>query len=139
MIKGIIFDVGGVLLDFGSFLDKKESIIEENIDLVKSLSLNYQLGVLSNACHNHAERVKDLGIYDHFNKVLLSCDTGFQKPEKEAYLQILEKMEISPEEALFIDDLNENIIGAESVGITGILYESPVQLRSSLEKLGIEV
>jgi len=44
-----------------------------------------------------------------------------------------------PQETVFIDDTLENIKGAEEVGIKGILYRSPEEVKKSLQELGVDI
>ena len=40
------------------------------------------------------------------------------KPQPEIYRLAAERLEVAPEECLFVDDLRENCEGAEAVGMT---------------------
>jgi len=42
---------------------------------------------------------------------------------------------VRPEEAVFIDDLEENVKGAEAVGVKAIVFKSVDQCKSDLNKL----
>ena len=57
------------------------------------------------------------------------------KPQPEIYQFALETIGVAPEETVFIDDFIENVEGAQTVGIHGILFTSPAQVRSELSGL----
>jgi len=46
----------------------------------------------------------------------------------------LKNERIKPEETLFVDNKDENVLGAEKVGIKAILYKSNAQLTEALKK-----
>ena len=58
-----------------------------------------------------------------------------KKPDPEIYKYTLEKLDILPEESVFIDDLEENIKGAEAVGIRGIIFKNFEQCKLDLENI----
>jgi len=55
---------------------------------------------------------------------VLSFEIGMLKPDVEIYKYLLIKYRIDPKETIFIDDIHENIVVAETTGITGIQYTS---------------
>lgn len=57
------------------------------------------------------------------------------KPLPEIYNILLERYSLKAEESIFIDDNPTNIEGGEAVGIKGIIFESPEQLREELSKV----
>jgi len=61
------------------------------------------------------------------------------KPEPEIYEILIERFSLTPEKAVFIDDLEENIEAAKDVGLQGIVFKSPDQLKGDLKGLGIEL
>ncbi len=134
MIKAVVFDITGVLLSSG--FSSKEEVVAENIELAKKLKGKYKLGVLSSASLLQARKIEEVDKI--FDVVVLSGEVGFSKPQKEAYEIVLSELGVLPEEVVFIDDLLENIVGAEKLGIKGVLYKSPSQLKESLRGLGIE-
>lgn len=56
-----------------------------------------------------------------FDGMMASCDVGLVKPEPEIYQTLMQRFNINPNEALFIDDRAENIAGAAKLGIDGII------------------
>ena len=59
------------------------------------------------------------------------------KPDPEIYRILLERYQINPGEAVFIDDLETNIRAAEALGIHGIVFRNRRQAQKELEKLGV--
>ena len=67
-----------------------------------------------------------LGIYDRapielFDATVISGEVGLHKPQPEIYLLACERLGIEPAAAVFVDDLRENCVGAEAVGMTAVL------------------
>jgi putative hydrolase of the HAD superfamily len=80
-------------------------------------------GILSNLPRPLGERLRALpGFLDPFDQVTFSYELGFIKPEREIYEHALRGLGVTPEEALFIDDREENIEGARAVGLHTVLY-----------------
>jgi HAD superfamily hydrolase (TIGR01509 family) len=60
-----------------------------------------------------------------------------RKPDLVIYKRALDILGRPPERILFIDDREENVAGAEAVGMKGIRFEGAEALRSELAKLGV--
>lgn len=60
-----------------------------------------------------------------FEVALFSCDFGMVKPEPAFYRLCLERLGVSPEECVFVDDSAVNAQGARALGIHAIIYRSP--------------
>src|SRR4051794_28880398 len=75
-----------------------------------------------------------------FDAVVISGEVGLHKPQPEIYLLACERLGVEPADAVFVDDLRENIAGAEAVGMVGVLHRDPTQTIAELENLlGIEL
>ena len=62
------------------------------------------------------------------------------KPSPEIYKIALDQFHLSPEECLFVDDMEPNVRGAEAVGIPAFQFTGDVSsLRRHIESLGIEL
>jgi putative hydrolase of the HAD superfamily len=64
------------------------------------------------------------GTFDH---VIASCDVKLLKPDPRIYEYALTQVGCRAEEAVFIDDREVNIAGAQSVGMPGIVFQDPQQ------------
>lgn len=103
-------------------------------DLVKKVQYQgYQTTMLSNISAYQAQTVRKLGYYDLFFPVILSYEVGVDKPNPHAYLILLEKLELSSHEILFIDDKPENVDSAKALGIDSILFQNLEQLVKELQ------
>lgn len=118
----------------------REAIKElpETIAIVKEIkSMGYITAMLSDITQFQAKIVRKMGYYDLVNPAILSFETGYDKPELEAYKAMMRKLNLIASEILFIDDRIENVKAAESLGIDAILFTSPVQLKKDLKKRSI--
>jgi FMN phosphatase YigB (HAD superfamily) len=61
------------------------------------------------------------------------------KPMKDIYRSAIEISGYAAEQALFIDDKQENCDAAARLGMKAIRFETPVQLRGALRDFGIDV
>ena len=72
-------------------------------------------------------------LFSHFDGLVFSGPVGLVKPHEDIFHYLLEKYDLHPEECIFIDDRQENISGAEAVGIQGYLFDGDAEkLRSTL-------
>ena len=72
-----------------------------------------------------------------FQGVVVSGKVKMRKPFTPIYNHILNTFNIDPTKAVFIDDSLPNVETANKLGIHGIHFQSPLQLKEELEKLGI--
>ncbi|TXK21136.1 HAD family phosphatase [Pontibacter qinzhouensis] len=72
-----------------------------------------------------------------FDGIVVSGDEKDRKPFPSFYQTLLNRYQVKPEEAIFIDDNLRNIHAAEKIGLDSIHFQSPEQLREELEKRGI--
>ena len=105
--------------------------IEQLIHRVKTLA---KIAVLSNTDEMHFEDIRDkVEIIKDFDWLFLSHEAGYRKPEKEIFEYAINKTGISPENIIFIDDIQEFVEAANKLGITGILYKDIITLKKDLE------
>jgi len=90
-------------------------------------------GILSNVFGMSADMLRKEGHYDDFDPVLLSCDLGFAKPDPEIYQIAIERLGLSPEEILLIDDQEKCLAGADHHGLKTICAISPQQIVADTE------
>ena len=106
-------------------------IPERRINLVKQLKQNYHVYLLSNTNEIHYDMfVRDLQLrygyreFDNlFDKAFFSFALHLAKPDPDIYRFVLDSYDMLPEQTLFIDDTDENIESARSLGIHTLKVE----------------
>ena len=109
----------------------------EIVELIQKLKTHYKVIGFSNTIDLHGNYNKKVGNYSILDKIFLTYEMGFLKPDSEAYEFILNSLNTKPEECIFIDDREENTAAAESLGIKSIKFDNNKQLKESLKKLGV--
>jgi HAD superfamily hydrolase (TIGR01509 family) len=106
------------------------------IQIIKELKRNYKLFILSNACPEIEKKVIKDNMYVYlFDKIYFSHNINCHKPDKEAYMSVIEENELSPEECLFIDNDIVNIRGAERIGMKVVLYKGVDPLKKEMYEI----
>lgn len=91
----------------------------------------------TNVIDSHYEIHNQLSQYDIFDKVYASHLVHIQKPDIEFYLKICENENVAPTQAFFTDDLEKNVLAAQTLGIHAFVYHSAKTLKEQLISLNI--
>jgi epoxide hydrolase-like predicted phosphatase len=70
-----------------------------------------------------------------FDEIVISGDVGLHKPQPQIYQLAADRLGVAPEECVFVDDLRENVRGAEEVGMTAVLHRDTAATVARLEEL----
>ncbi len=109
-------------------------------ELLKDLRVSYKLGLLSNTTNFESlSIIKKLGLEDIFDAMVFSWQINSLKPAKKNFDAITEKLEVTSEESVFIDDSEKNTTTARSFGFKTIQYKNIEQLKNDLVKMGISL
>ncbi len=97
----------------------------ESIEVVHDLRKSGLPAYLATNQHEYRARYMSevFGYADIFDGEFYSCRLGTKKPEPDYFYAILRLLPIAPERLLFIDDRDQNVAAARSVGINGVEYE----------------
>lgn len=74
---------------------------------------------------------------EHFVDIVVSGQVQMHKPNDDIYDHALQQFGLRPEQAVFVDDLSENIATADRLGLHGIRFTNAKALRDELEGLGL--
>jgi len=108
----------------------------ELVAYIRDLKGNYRTGLLSNAFSNLREFLEqDNKIDGVFDDMVISAEVGIVKPDPAIYRLSLSNLGVQPGEAVFIDDMPKNVEGAIALGMHGIRFEDPIQVRRDLGAL----
>ena len=119
---------------------RRWAVHQEVLDLVARLKeLGLKTAVLSNTITAHVAHNRAKGLYDAFDVLVFSNEVGLNKPDAAIYRHTLEQVGLThrPQAAFFVDDLQENVEAARSLGMHGILFSDAAQLTKDVRALGV--
>lgn len=106
--------------------------------LVSQLNQRYTLSVCSNTDPWHWKFVYRTYPFIHnFQHFFLSFKMRMNKPNPSVFSTILDELNVTGKECVFIDDTPENVRTAGDFGIHGIVGKEPGYIRKKLEAMDI--
>lgn len=106
----------------------------ELLNFIKTLKKTYRVYLFTDTIDIHDEYNATRGIYDKFTQVFKSHKEGLTKLSDDAFINVLKKIDASPEECIFIDDVEVNVNRAKALGISSILYTGIKDLKQQLSR-----
>jgi putative hydrolase of the HAD superfamily len=110
-------------------------IPEHRVKKVQELSKNYNLYLFSNTNQIHIDRLLTEFKTQHgidfpslFKTVYYSHEIHDRKPEVSAYEKVIALSGVNPEETLFIDDLENNIVAAQKAGLKTFWLQNGMEM-----------
>lgn len=117
-----------------------DQIDEKLIQFLHDLRPRFKTAILSNAWPNLRETIiARYGLGQVVDTVVISAEEGMVKPDARIYHIAAERLGVLPHEAIFVDDMAENIVGAQHVGMQGMqfnlkVFENSTQFIEQLQK-----
>jgi len=133
----------GASLTFEQFTEVWNRSLDPNPiqseSFLEKLSKKYRLALLSNTDSIHmTEEEARFPFFRFFPIRIYSFRVGASKPDPVIYREALKACKVRAEEAVYIDDITAYAEAAQRLGMTGIVFRSPLQLQSDLRAVGIE-
>ena len=108
----------------------------ELIDYARRLRPRWRTGIVSNSFVGAREREQAAyGFEDLVEEIVYSHEVGFSKPDPRIYALACTRLDVAPEETVFLDDSDVCVAGARDVGIHAIRYRDNAQAIAEIEKL----
>lgn len=106
------------------------------IELIKEIKGKVQkLAFISNMTQDTLVFMKErFNWLDQFDELVFSCEEGINKPDVRIYEACLMRLDISAQDSLFVDDSEENIVGAMKTGMNVIHFKSFTQFCQELDR-----
>jgi len=122
----------------GAFRDIVGGLYPGSRELLSELSERYLLACFSNTNPVHwdvlASRFDILGF---FSKIFTSFEMGMVKPERKAFLHVLEGLGCPGDEVVFLDDGQANVRAAVDCGMNARLVKGVRGAREALADMGL--
>ena len=130
---GAAFDYDDFLACFSAGLTRDDKALAYAIELQERPQVT--VAVISNTNDGHVSWLdKHLPELQKLDLVMMSNEVFVAKPDAEIYELALELLDLPPEQAVFIDDLEENVNAAEALGIAGFVHDDWAITRPKLEE-----
>lgn len=98
----------------------------------------FKTGILSNIGFELASAMeKNFPWVEEFKYTIWSCRLAMAKPDPKIFHSAQQKLNVAPQEILFIDDREENIKAAREVGFLGVVFKDVSQLQRDLKDQGL--
>jgi len=106
------------------------------VDYVRLLRASYKTGLLSNAFDDLRQIITERWHFeDAFDDMIISAEVGLVKPDARIFHLAVEQLGVDANQTVFVDDMQRNIEGAKNVGLVGIHFQNPLQVRHDLDNL----
>ncbi len=126
-------DEEAFFMAFAAGLARNDAALAYAIELQQRPEVT--VGIISNTNEAHAYWLDEyLPELKEFDLVVLSNEVGLAKPDPEIYRLALEILDVSAEQALFIDDIAENVAAAQSCGIAALVHHDWTLTRPAIEQ-----
>ena len=92
---------------------------EETIEVLEALYGNYKLGLVSNggSLSQHS-KIDHVGISKYFDEIIVSDDVGYNKPQREIFDLMAQRLGVQNEECMMVGDVfSTDILGAIRAGM----------------------
>ena len=105
------------------------------VEYLKKLRPHYKTAILSNAWSNAREVFSNqYGLAEVVDEMVISAEEGVAKPEARIYEIVAERLNIQPDEAVFVDDMLINIEAARTAGMCGVHFRSTEQTIADVQR-----
>lgn len=124
-----------VFLDSADIYARSEPVYELAAKLRRA---GIVTGIFSNVFATSAGILREAGCYEGFAPLFLSFEQHMMKPDQRLYEHVIEAMQLTPQEILFIDDKEEYLAPARALGMRTVLARSPEQIVTDVTVLFVQ-
>jgi putative hydrolase of the HAD superfamily len=120
--------------DFKPLWNSIFTAMPETVSILKKLRGRYRLALLSNVNVLHWNHIKkNHDFMEWFDHPIASYAVGQRKPDLDIFRTALKRAGVSPDQAVFIDDLKPHILAARTLGIRAHQFTTARRLISDLK------
>ena len=159
MIKAIYFDLFFILIVPTSLMPFEVSVVQkvqvlfareqrmkkalkmvskEILDTLQKLKLkDIKLGLISNADCIDCKYWNQSPLFRCFNDSVFSCNVGLLKPDRQIYELAMQRLNVYPEQCLFVGDGGSNeLCGAKTAGM-GTVFSEMLETKNAEQRKSI--
>ncbi|TGA96298.1 HAD family hydrolase [Sporolactobacillus shoreae] len=121
---------------FYSYFQRTSHLYDDTIITLETLKKQgVRIGILTDVPYGMDKDyvLTDIEAFKGYIDVLLtSVDVGFRKPNKQGYSDLLNNLDVTADETVFVGDEQKDILGANSIGIYSVL----INRQSTIKEYG---
>jgi putative hydrolase of the HAD superfamily len=106
------------------------------VEFIRDLRPRYKTAILSNAWSGARATISnEFGLGAVVDAIIISAEEGIAKPDARIYHIAAERLGVLPSEAVFVDDMEENVQAARAVGMRGVQFKDTAQALAEVRLL----
>jgi putative hydrolase of the HAD superfamily len=112
----------------------------EMVEALRRIKARFKTGCITNnvpsmqvAVSDHPDNLYRREVVEMFDELIESSKLGIRKPDPRIYQLMCEKLEVAPEQCVYLDDLGGNLKPARAMGMITIKVNSGPQAIAELE------
>ncbi len=121
-------------LRWADFFAAHSRLNEDVYELLKEIHEEMSTAIFSNIDKARYKIVRQILPFTYIDHAFTSCYLGLRKPDPKAYMAIAKRLNLKPNEIVFIDNDMQNVLGARTAGLNAIRFKSRRELDKSLSK-----
>ncbi|MGG1850466.1 HAD family hydrolase [Bacillus wiedmannii] len=110
------------------------SIDQNTIHFLNHIKSHFKIGIITNgSTHRQKAKIINTNLNNYFDTIIISEEVGLSKPDKHIFELALNKLNVQPEDVLFIgDDLEKDIAGPQNANINGVWF-NPQKIKNTTQ------
>jgi len=106
------------------YLFNADHLNHKLIEIIKKLKTKYKIGLVTNTGKEYMDEfLYKPGLDKLFDCLVTSHSEALKKPDPKIYMLAAKRLELKPEEILYLDDHPDRITPAAALGMEVLLYE----------------
>ncbi|MCA1032441.1 HAD-IA family hydrolase [Bacillus timonensis] len=112
------------------------SINQNTLKIINTIKKHVKVAIVTNgSTQRQNAKVMNTNLISCFDTIIISEEVGFSKPDKRIFELALNKLNVKPEDALFVgDDIKKDIEGCQKANIKGIWFNPHMVMNDTKTK-----
>ncbi len=110
------------------------SIDQNTIHFLNQIKRHFKVGIITNgSTQRQTAKIINTNLNNYFDTIIISEEVGVSKPDKRIFELALNKLNVQPEDVLFVgDDLEKDIAGPQNANIKGVWF-NPQKIKNTTQ------
>jgi epoxide hydrolase-like predicted phosphatase len=113
-----------------------DRIDKDLLTYIQLRRINYRTALLSNAFDDLRRELSGAWrIPDVFDEIVISAEVRIAKPDQRIFHIAAERLHVSADDCIFVDDYPPNVESARLAGMNGVRFMNPEQARHDVDEI----